>query len=453
MSGGRATPRFEFSCNPSGRLSLAGDVEAAGEYHLDDRLLSDAIMAPMPGPLADLIDVAVAVYIADRLCRRRAGSGDRYEHRWQRRMELRIAVRFPDLWNDARTLASLHGALAYLTEDDWDFTFTSRPRTLARDAEVTNFLFREALPQPVAVALFSGGLDSLAGACEELVREPSGSLVLVSGNTTSRILPAQRFLIDALRAGSRRKVVWARAAFGMKKRNPRAYDGDERTQRTRAFAFVAAGAAAAALAQVNALQLYENGIGAINLPYTDAQLGAESTRAMHPRSVELLEELVRLVALPNFSLVLPNLFRTKAELCSVLKQPGFHELAARSVSCDGFPQRIRGVVQCGVCTSCVLRRQALAGAGLEDGTYRHDIFRRDRLPESKSFVIRAMADQARRIGRAVGHAGDWPGLLNEFPMLLDLPDSIDDYGKLQIAQMYQRYSSEWARFEAMVANG
>lgn len=449
-------PTFEFVTEANGKLRLSGNgagVIGDGQYFINDQLIGDALFRTIPPELADLLDVAVAVYLADRLARRTRNSGDQYEHHWQRNMRVTVPVRNLHLWNDPSTKSALRDALVFLTEDDWTIGFTQRPSARSRPSEDLRYLFEQPLEKPILVALFSGGLDSLAGLVDDLARHPQGSVVLVSANTNKRVLPVQRELVEMLRAQTGAQIEWAVAHFGMRKRKKRQYESEERSQRTRGFAFAAAGAVVALLVDADRLRLYENGVGAINLPYTNWQLGAQSTRAMHPAAISLMEEVIRRVSGRTLSLDLPNLFRTKGELCTSLAGSRFASLATLTVSCDGFPQRVPGAKQCGVCSSCLLRRQALHVARIPDRRtdmfgYRHDVFDvAADISASKQFPLEAMLDQARRIQGALTPNDSWAGLVREFPALLEIPATLGNNNREDaFANLFRRYSDETSAF-------
>jgi hypothetical protein len=206
------------------------------------------------------------------------------------------------------------------------------------------------------------------------------------------------------------------------------------------------------------LRLYENGVGAINLPYTNWQLGAQNTRAMHPAAISLIEAVLRRVSRTAISLDLPNLFRTKGELCASLERSPLASLATLTISCDGFPQRLPGAKQCGLCSSCLLRRQALNASRIpdrQDGMfgYQYDVFddAADKFTE-KRFPLEAMLDQARRMLRALGPNDSWAGLRREFPALLDLPETLsDDVHGDRLARMYRRYAAESLDFAEAIS--
>ena len=93
---------------------------------------------------------------------------------------------------------------------------------------------------------------------------------------------------------------------------------EEKGQRSRAFVFSALGVAAAVQAEADTLHVYENGVGALNLPLNETQLGVDNYRGVHPRSLMLLESLLALVLDNPVCIENPYLFRTKAEMCRAL---------------------------------------------------------------------------------------------------------------------------------------
>lgn len=462
-------PEFQFELQTNGSMTVGGTGRGAGgrepvdddtRYFVDEQPLTEALSRYVSREQADLLDVAVAVYLADRLAKRTAGSRKTPgEHHWQRTMHVRIPVRNLSRWHDAAMQEALRRALGFLTDDDWQIEFAQRPPSAARVSEGVQFLFAEPIEQPARVALFSGGLDSLAGLARDLEADrcdnASHTIVLVSANTNPRILPLQRCLIQELRQRTDRKIIWTVGQFGLRRRKRRQYEQEERTQRTRGFAFTALGAVAALACDASSLALYENGVGAINLPYTEWQLGAQSTRAMHPTFLAFMQRVVELACGKPLTLDLRALTNTKGELCQALAASQLVALSARTISCDGFPQRTEGAKQCGTCTSCLFRRQALLVAGVADDErsefgYRTDVYRWYRtMSKDKRLAPDLLFDQARRIR---GAGGDWDALVREFPMLIELPDTIVHSAARRdaIAAMYDRYGRECEQFERAV---
>jgi hypothetical protein len=101
-------------------------------------------------------------------------------------------VRRLSLWNDPKINTVLRQTLDYLSDDYYDFSFYP-----AKDAPLLQGFFTGfdtgALPKqkPEQVMMFSGGLDSLAGAIEEIVvKKRMVTLVNGSGGARHGIAPA-----------------------------------------------------------------------------------------------------------------------------------------------------------------------------------------------------------------------------------------------------------------------
>lgn len=452
--------RYQFSFDSGGHHILQNSApfvhDAANlSWYLDDMALAQAFGIRLPKELAALEDLACAVHLADRLARR--PSPDRGEHQsgWARDLELQIPVADPVCWRDEHLVDELRTLLWLQTDDRWNFQFVER-QTL-RVSERVEPMFSVPLRSGSRAALFSGGLDSLAGLCADLAGRPDQDLVVVSIRTSSRIGSVQDELMTAIRerfGQGRREVVHIviRLGFGLEGHQ---FDDEERSQRSRGFLFVLLGAVAALAAGAETLAVYENGVGAISLPYATTQYGAQSTRATHPQALAILQRLIRQVTGQPFSVQLPHLFETKAQMCTQLAKIGMARLARWTVSCDGFPQRLRGQPQCGLCSSCLLRRQALHAGGLGEhdnpSQYRKDIMDPYLVLKSgQLYPFNAMLYQRDMLARALASPEAWKALAGRFPGLLEVLPHADLSGsapllpELELMALYRRYCDEWA---------
>jgi hypothetical protein len=232
---------------------------------------------------------------------------------------------------------------------------------------------------------------------------------------------------------------------------------EEQSQRTRGFLYLTLGAATAVHVGVRELFVYENGIGAINLPYDGTQIGTSNSRGVHPAGLMGMAEFVRILTGADFRIQSPFLFQTKADMC---RHGAVRCLAASlplTYSCDSFPVRFKNKAQCGICTSCLLRRQSLESAGLagyDREGYLYDL-------SSPAFEgtkrqldsIRAMEWQAQRMTKALEEADPWRALVREFVeirRLETLCHSADDVQDLRqdILSLYSRYLADWQTFSA-----
>ena len=443
-------------------FSATGDVRVSGhgalftrecQYELDGEVVERELSGCFAGALADAVELALAVYTADRLCPRRPRRANRYDHYWQRRISVRVPVRSVDFWSQPSLRELLTNLLAFMTEDHWELEFVERA-SLGRS--VQGQLFDRRPSPPVTACLFSGGLDSLAGLAQDLIERPSDTFVLVSGYTNHRLAKVQHLLASALSDRFPDRVRLLQVPFGIR-RDSHTYDDEESTQRSRGFIHCLIGSAVAIVARAETLLCYENGIGALNLPLTDAQLGAQNARSSHPIALETIGALMRRVSGQDFEIRLPRLYQTKGEICRALVRPEFSDLIRHTVSCDGYPRRVRGFAQCGSCTSCVLRRQALKVAGLLEldpaSLYQHDLHDGQRWKgEEVTFGMSAMLHQVRRMERALASTDPWRRLATAFPALEETVCRLAHMGRNEeetrqgMLRLYRQYCSDWDRF-------
>ena len=435
---------FDFSGESHGR-----DVHLPRVYHFDDTIIRRRLLHGVPPRLADLVDVAVAAYVADRLARRRFAASR--PEAWPRRMVLRIPVRDSVFWT-ARTPA-LTRLLDWLTDDRWEFEFTVSSRE-ARGAEVDDFLFHADLMGVPEVALFSGGLDSLAGA-DLLLQRGAEQLLLVGLRTSSRQAAAQKAIAGALAVTHRHEVASLHVPLQL------AADAEgqsqERTQRSRAFAHLAIGSTVAWLAGSPRLVVCENGPGAINLPYLESQIGAMATKAVRPETLSQVSALFCEAVEDQFQIANIGLLSTKAELCRGMTDSSL-ALVAQTNSCDSFPLRETEFDSCGFCTSCILRRQALAVAGLsrtEDvSRYQYDINTWHVAHHPRyGFPLAAMLGQVANLNEWLNGAEPHCCLAAGSPSFAHLTawyreQSDPQFALRDVVSMLKRYVDEWMDWKA-----
>ena len=322
--------------------------------------------------------------------------------------------------------------LTWLTDDTWELRF--RPARRPGPLHVAQGYLLDLIPEGAPVALFSGGLDSTAGLAAELAADPGRDVIAVRVVSNGRMQGRQREVLERL--GGRVHDCAFRCHL---RRNTPAR---ERTQRTRGFLFLSAGIATAWAAGRQALRVYENGVGAINLPMLESQWGSQSPHAVHPLTIQKMERLAASLSGEPFRIELPYLWSTKADL---LRQapPLMAAAYGLSYSCDtAFSTHTEGGRPCGKCTSCILRTQSVIASGLRhiDAGQR---CRADRAEVIESWEMRAMLCQVNRLGRALRSADPWRRLLEEFPQIRDVPDAESERGRRGLLGLYGRYCAEW----------
>ena len=443
---------FNLTFASDGAVSgVGGNIEPSWSGHcfLKDGPVAAQLGAQLTPELADLVDVAHMVSVADRLCRRK---GLRIE-KWTRSITLTIPVRDPARWSALAEL--LQNFFWHLTEDEWIFRFVQRTHPLRRAEQQEMALFPKDVP--VIAALFSGGLDSFAGLCRDLIAHPQGRVLLFSADLNDQLGAAQRKLIDEMKRRTGRDFEHVSLKFGYH-RHERSYDLDEPTQRVRGFVFLALGAVVALMGRANTLSVYENGVGAINLPYSAAQFGVQQSRAVSPETLVRISEIVRHATDRSFAFRLPFLFETKATLCGGITALDVCDLIGKTGSCDSFLLlRKPGVCQCGTCTSCLLRRQSLHAAGLAsfDSSYLRDVLNPSSdMTRLHRHPLQMMQMQVRDLGDALRTVEPWQALCSRYPDLILAADAARMLGfagdvESRLVALFRRYHDEWRSFPAV----
>ena len=342
--------------NANVRLGLPDFVQSV--YHLPDRFL-------------DLLEIAAYVFAGDRLTLRGSKNTVEY-HSWARNLHYVMRVRDHAFWSRSDVQDALRAALLFMTGDQsYDFTFQpghSTPPADLFDSEV----FQVESADSLSVMLFSGGLDSLAGAVQRL-EETNDRVCLVSHQSSQpSIVRTQGSLVKALQGEYPGRVHHYRF-----RTNLRRIRAKEETQRTRSFLY---GSIAFAIAHTfgrDRVFVYENGITSLNFTRRDDLLNARASRTTHPQTLGRLAQLFSIIAERPISMETPFLWKTKSDVVDVLIASGFGHLIPSSVSCSHTFKSETNATHCGECFQCIDRRIGAYGAQAEkhdhSGLYANDI--------------------------------------------------------------------------------
>jgi hypothetical protein len=177
------------------RLALDGRSQNI-TLKLED--ISKRLVRNVPDLLIDLVEIATYVYCADQATSRGGDAQVGMGSAWRRNYRFVIPVRNPNHWDNRRVLEPLCDTLGFLSEDNYSFEFekATNPAPLNKYLELaaddtTGFNADE-------VVLFSGGLDSLSGAIEELAAR-TRNVALVSHRASSKIFDHQKRLVAELK--------------------------------------------------------------------------------------------------------------------------------------------------------------------------------------------------------------------------------------------------------------
>ncbi len=372
-----------------------GDEDENVVLRIED--IDERLLRKIPSQLHDLVEIAVYVYCADQLIRRTNQDVDSFGGAWRRNFTFHVPVRELKVWKRPEVIECLSGLLGFLSDDRFTFKFVQA----ANPPAFQTYLKFDENPQnsapPEQVILFSGGLDSLGGAVDEVIRQRR-KVVLVTHKPTTKNNTILRKLHDALSQEAGDRLAPIHLGVRASKRNSRAR---EYTQRTRSFLFACFGATIAKMLGLNSIRFYENGVVSLNLPICAQVIGSRATRTTHPRVIEGFQELFTLLSDEQFTVENPFLWKTKADVIRLIVEAGIPEVITTSVSCTHVRVRRLELTHCGTCSQCIDRRIAIVAADAEEYDpathYKHDIFLGERPKDDDKILSAAYLERAHEI--------------------------------------------------------
>ncbi len=354
-------------------LDVQGD---ARNVNLRVDYITRGMLGNVPDLLADLLEISSYVFCADQRASRGSEKLTNYGRDWRRDMQFSIPVRCPDVWSDAQVQKELCDTLGFLSDDAYTFEFTlSKNPVEIQEQYFPNLI--DAAPSVDEVALFSGGIDSFAGAANDIVCN-NKSLLLVGHSGATKIRSVQDILIKELKERGHQRLV-SFVPVCVSNIGARTV---EHTQRTRSFLFACLGLVIAQMAGKDRFTFYENGVVSMNPPVSGDIVGGRATRTTHPRVLRGLERLFSLILEREISIDTPLQWMTKPEVVQLIKDAGMSDLLPMTCSCTRTHSRTKAQPHCGECSQCIDRRFAVLAAGMEKyepaSTYRLDLMTADR---------------------------------------------------------------------------
>lgn len=342
-----------------------------GDLHQRLQFIQDPFfdsLSRLPGIRGlDLARIAAGIYAIDRITKRDFRSNDL----GTRSLAVEFEVQEPEFWRLSDVNALLTELLEFLSGDTWRLTFVRESHAPEGDGHQTRIPLKR--PRVDRVALFSGGLDSMAGLASRLIHgHYTYGLLTVSHQASLRrsCLRATGALQGILGTDPfMHTFVDARLRHGKAIR----LSYQEQTQRTRAFMFCSLGAVMAHALGCQNVDVFENGFGALNPPLMTGMLfGTLATRGCNPRFLSLMSDLCAKTLDTRVRFNLPFANMTKGEVLTSLRNHGLDDWLQASRSCIHASMRKKNVTHCGTCPACIERRQAFDVAEIVDRTNYHE---------------------------------------------------------------------------------
>ncbi|WP_203933920.1 7-cyano-7-deazaguanine synthase [Virgisporangium ochraceum] len=361
----------------------------------------------------DWLDILSALFAADLTCLRGA------ERDWARDIEIWIGVRQPDHWRPlADHFRRVFSALTYdRIQINFEAAASHRPPPRQHN---------RAFRTPTAVALLSGGLDSLVGG-GRLVADGEIPLFVSHQNSgiVGRALESVTKGIDCLGPTSGRRSFTAQV-HGTRTEN---------TQRSRSMLYMGVACLMASSFDLPDVYLNENGIMAINAALTEARAGSYSTRTASP---PVVREFGRLASRAlDHPLTVRNLLvrSTKPEVVQDAVDLSLESVVPETVSCWSIGRRAK---HCGYCVPCLVRQISCEYTGVTDAPYKHRPL--DDIPDSAPWRRTAM-DNIVHLGAQVTAIAE----ADDAQLELDLTDLVnggDQITRDESFEMHRRWADQ-----------
>lgn len=265
-----------------------------------------------------------------------------------------MPVRCRATWERPEITEALAETLGFLSDDHYAFDFIDHDGGSIRQ----RILFELGGDEGDAeeILMFSGGLDSFAGAAEALF-ERGNRVALVSHHSAPFTRRIQAGLVKELRARTSPERL-RHFRLEVKMRDGPAVEG---THRTRSFLFAALGLVVARSHGRSRVDFHENGVVSLNLAPLEQFVGGRATRSTHPLALAMISRLFGLLTGEDFKVGNPFLWRTN--VIARIRDLGLADLLPHTHSCANVRSAHRMLPHCGRCSQCIDRRFAVLAAG------------------------------------------------------------------------------------------
>jgi hypothetical protein len=216
------------------------------------------------------------------------------------------------------------------------------------------------------VALFSGGLDSLAGIISTLETNQTSNIILIGHRSSVPLVrKIQKGVAKKISSSYPNRVKYFPFDCSLTGGN-RAV---EETQRTRIFLYTSIAFAIAINTTKKEINVFENGVTSINFSKRQDLINARASRTTHPKTLFLLQQFFSEISDIPVLIKHPFLFDTKSNIFEILKMYSKQDFINLTISCtktfDRFYNRTNAT-HCGGCSQCVDRRLAAFATEMED---------------------------------------------------------------------------------------
>ena len=405
--------------------------------HLGD--LSGPLADNIPDVLTDMLEIAAYVYCADQFTTRGSELMTDMGADWRRKFRFKVPVRCPEVWTRDDVRDALVETLGFLSEDEYVFDFVRASNLTGLQPYLGFSDLSVQTVSPDEVILFSGGLDFLAGAVDELLGNQK-QVVLISHQSSTMIASKQNNLVARLRERTNSgQLFYVPVTI-----NKGQEEAVEFTQRSRSLLFATLGLIVAQMFGKKILSFFENGIVSFNLPIAEHVLGARASCTTHPRVLEGCGLLFSRLLSESITLQNPYLWKTKADVVQVLADRGCTDLIPETISCTRVREATRKSRHCGTCSQCIDRRFSILAADLGEyepaDNYVIDLFKGQHKAGSDLTLVECYVVRAQKLATMSEQTflATFGQVYRAIPSLPGIPDDIAK----KIYELHRRYGRE-----------
>lgn len=380
--------------------------------------------------LQDMQDLGSAIYIADRICTS-----------INKKSTIHIELPLHDSSSFVRCIPAMQYLLHYFTGNIWVFTFPNADNA-HRNVQLR---FPEQSEASKEVCLWSGGMDCSAGLVNRIHDHSADKYILFGTGSNTNVIHTQKSTYTYLDAKYPERISLKQELID-KHHTPDVPRNS--ILRSRGFVFMMLGAVCSLLIGEQSLYIYESGIGAINLPYRDSEVGLDHSRAVNPIALKKMGAFISELTGKEFTFINPFIFSTKAEMCSIFADNSFNDLISNISSCDR-KHRLTGMPHaCGFCSSCLLSLQALISNGITD--QRKYVVKSRASKVNDCVYFNHMRYQAENLQHLINSSNPWQSLAGAYPDLSEISEILSEPFNIKecdtrqsLIALYANYAKEW----------
>ncbi len=186
------------------------------------------------------------------------------------------------------------------------------------------------------------------------------------------------------------------------------------------------------------IYIAENGQMAINLPLTQARIGAFSTHTAHPEVLAKVEKFFSKVLNLSVHIFNPYVHKTKAEVVKIVWD-NVRTAIPTTISCWKTSRMTGDATHCGICIPCIVRKIAIESHGTDPTKYERNLF-------TESLANLPEGDDGRRNLADFGEFVVRVTTCSEMEMMTEWPELYSaEITKSEVIDMYKRAAAEARR--------